>query len=210
MITLLLAARVGARNGTTVRKRTAANLRASMGVATVLAIGLLAASAAQAGETTVQNFFGRWVGEGIAETEVGEDTERELRGLEVIVRDHPAGFQLCWSTLRLVADGPDRQSFAMMLFAPGDAPGAWRAIFSADGSASAASAWAELEDETLRVFNRATNEDGEEELQVYERRLSNGGMELHFTRFDDGRLARVVQGRLEPVARQSGDAASWC
>lgn len=181
-----------------------------MRLATAILIGLLAASAAQAAEADLQPFFGRWVGEGIAETEVGDDTERELRGLEVIVRDHPTGFQLCWSTLRVMADGPDRQSFAMMLFAPGDAPHTWHAVFSADGSASNARARAELENETLRVFNRATNESGKEELQIYERRLSNGGMELHFARFDDGRLARVVQGRLEPAPRKSSDAAPWC
>jgi len=105
---------------------------------------------------------------------------------------------------------PDRQTFAMMLFAPTDAAGSWKAVFSADGSATEASARAELRDGTLRVFNRATKENGDAELQIYERRLSRGGMDLHFTRFDNDELVRVVQGRLERVERASGEASPWC
>ena len=178
-------------------------------IAAVL-VAILATVSAQAAEVGVKDFYGRWLGEGIAETEIGEDTERELRGLEVIIRDHPSGFQLCWSTIRVTPGRPDRQSFAMMLFAPTGEPGSWKAIFSADGSASQGSARAELKDQTLRVFNRAVREDGKIELQIYERSLTRGGMDLHFTRFDDDHLVRVVQGRLEPAAQNSSNSASWC
>ena len=161
-------------------------------------------------EMRIQDFYGRWVGEGIAETETGEATERQSRGLEVIVRDHPVGFQLCWSTIRREPDAPDRQSFAMMLFAPTGAPGKWTATFAGDGSAAEAHADASLDGDTLRVTNRATNEAGETEVQIYERSLRRGGMDLYFSRYDDDLLARTVQGRLEPAERKPGESAPWC
>ena len=173
--------------------------------------GLFAAIAsAHAADVAIDDFYGRWVGEGIAETETGNDTERQIRGLEVIVRAHPTGFQLCWSTTRVVVGGPDRQSFAMMLFAPTEPAGSWKATFSADGSAREGSARAELKERTLRVFNRATNDNGDTELQIYERTLSRGGMDLHFTRFDNDELVRVVQGRLKSVDRVTGETTPWC
>jgi len=179
---------------------------------TVIAVAVLAfqVTPALAAEVGLSDFYGRWVGEGVAETEVGEDTERQSRGLEVIVRAHPVGFQLCWSTIRREPGEPDRQSFAMMLFEPTAQHGHWTATFSADGSASLASADAVLNGDTIRVTNRATNENGETEVQVYERSLRRGAMELYFTRHDDGRLARIVQGRLEPVTRRPGEPAPWC
>jgi len=182
-----------------------------MKLACALLVGLFAITTpAYAEGEVIDDFYGRWVGQGIAETEVGADTERQVRGLEVIVRAHPIGFQLCWSTTRVVIGGPDRQTFAMMLFAPTNTPQSWTATFSADGSAREGSARAELKDGTLRVFNRATKENGESELQIYERRLTRGGMDLHFTRFDDDELVRVVQGRLVRVAQKPGEAPAWC
>jgi len=182
-----------------------------MKLALALLVGLFAGiPPAFASGEAIDDFFGRWVGQGIAETEVGQDTERQVRGLEVIVRDHPTGFQLCWSTTRIKIGRPDRQTFAMMIFAPTDTAGSWKAVFSADGSATEGSARAELRDGTLRVFNRATKENGDAELQIYERRLSRGGMDLHFTRFDNDELVRVVQGRLERVERAAGADAPWC
>ena len=65
-------------------------------------------------------------------------------------------------------------------------------------------------DNTLRVTNRATNEAGETEVQVYERSLRQGGMDLYFTRYDDDRLARIVQGRLERASLSPGEPAPWC
>lgn len=171
---------------------------------------LLLSTSAFAEGRHLSEFFGRWLGEGVAETEVGDATERQSRGLEVIVRNHSVGFQLCWSTTRRERDGNNRKTFAMMLFAPSAQGEGWAAVFSADGSETASMANAVLDGDTLRVTNRATNERGETEVQVYERSLRRGGMDLHFTRFDNGRLARTVQGRLEKADRAPGDAAPWC
>ncbi len=179
-------------------------------IAVALGLLLLATSGARAADAEIRDFYGGWVGEGIAETETGEDTERQSRGLEVIVRAHPVGFQLCWSTIRREPGEPDRRSFAMMLFSPEDADGNWVAIFAADGSETRATASARLQGDTLRVANRATNEAGETEVQVYERSLRRGGMDLYFTRHDAGRLARIVQGRLERADRQPGEPSPWC
>jgi len=98
----------------------------------------------------------------------------------------------------------------MMPFAPTEPAGSWKATFSADGSAREGSARAELKDKTLRVFNRATNENGDTELQIYERTLSRGGMDLHFTRFDNDELVRVVQGRLRSVEQADSGSTQWC
>ena len=104
-----------------------------MKLALAFTVGLFVViGSAHAADVAIDDFYGRWVGEGIAETETGGDTERQVRGLEVIVRAHPTGFQLCWSTTRVVVGGPDRQIFAMMLFAPTEPAGSWKATCSAD------------------------------------------------------------------------------
>lgn len=164
----------------------------------------------QAADVAIDDFYGRWAGEEIAKTETGNDTERQALGLEVIVRAHPARFQLYWSTARVVLGRADRQSFAMLLFAPTVQIGSWRATFSADGSTRKGRARAEMNDRTLQVFNRATNVTGDTELQIYERTLSRDGMDLHFTRFDNDELVRVVQGRLVSVERVPGETTAWC
>ena len=119
------------RTGAAGRERVSHNMRA---FCAALGLLLLATSTARAADAEISDFFGRWVGDGVAETETGDDTERQSRGLEVIVRAHPVGFQLCWSTIRREPGKPDRRSFAMMLFSPEGTEENWVAIFAADGS----------------------------------------------------------------------------
>jgi hypothetical protein len=54
--------------------------------------------------------------------------------------------------------------------------------------------WASLDDDTLHVHSFAVLEDGRYELQVYDRILTDIGLDIVFQRFDDGELVRQIEG----------------
>ena len=56
--------------------------------------------------------------------------------------------------------------------------------------------WARIVGTTLKVYSITLNEDGEYELQQYDRTLAEAGMILEFKRIREGELVRVVRGRL--------------
>lgn len=159
----------------------------------VILLGVLAAPAVRAAK--LSDFYGYWVGTGVAETEVGEDSARQQRDLEVILREHPRGFQLCWATVRRTSGRPARETLSMFLFEPTD-EGSWRAFFTGESSAVRHTAWAVIKGDTLTVSSHVVDEAGNSELQVYNRTLRKGAMELLFARFTNDELQRTVQGNL--------------
>jgi hypothetical protein len=56
--------------------------------------------------------------------------------------------------------------------------------------------WASLDDRTMTVYGVHVTDDGGYELQIYERRLTTGGMQLRFRRIRNGETIRDIQGIL--------------
>jgi hypothetical protein len=94
----------------------------------------------------------------------------------------------------------------MFLFEPSGTD-AWRAFFTGDTSAVAHTAWAVLKGDTMTVTSHAIDERGNSELQVYNRTLRRGAMELLFARFNNEELRRTVQGNLR---KATAAARPWC
>jgi hypothetical protein len=64
-----------------------------------------------------------------------------------------------------------------------------------------------LKGDTLTVTSHAIDERGNSELQVYNRTLRRGAMELLFARFNNEELRRTVQGNLR---KATAAARPWC
>ena len=54
--------------------------------------------------------------------------------------------------------------------------------------------WASIDGDTLHVYSFVVLEDGRYELQIYDRVLTDSGLEIIFRRFDDGELVRQIKG----------------
>jgi hypothetical protein len=54
--------------------------------------------------------------------------------------------------------------------------------------------WASLDDQGLHVYSFVVLEDGRYELQIYNRVLTDVGLDIVFRRFDDGELVRQIKG----------------
>ena len=79
--------------------------------------------------------------------------------------------------------------------------GADQAIESMDPVSGGELCWARIKDNTLTVFLLVVRDNGDYELQQYDRTLLATGMEMTFTRLRDGDKVRRVKGRLVKVAR---------
>jgi hypothetical protein len=88
----------------------------------------------------------------------------------------------------------------MMLFVPTEPTGSWKVNFSADESAHEVCARAELNEKPLRVFNSATNNNGDTEFKIDERPLSRGAIDFEFTAVRGGEDRSRAKGRLVKVA----------
>ena len=53
-----------------------------------------------------------------------------------------------------------------------------------------------LVDDTLSVFTLTITDTGGYEMHVYDRKVAGDEMDLRFTRLEDGRVVRLVSGRL--------------
>ncbi|MCW5751502.1 MAG: hypothetical protein KIT81_10190 [Alphaproteobacteria bacterium] len=151
-------------------------------------------------------FFGRWSGNAISESETSIYFQLTARDLDVSIQPaEGGGFRIAWTTVTRQRGDPrnpriERKS-SEITFLPAGRPNVWRQANPAD-PIEAPYAWAAIRGNTLSVTQIAIGEDGGYELQVYNRTLTGGVMELGFSRFRDGEKQRDAKGRLVKVANQ--------
>jgi len=59
--------------------------------------------------------------------------------------------------------------------------------------------WAKIVRDTLSVYAMVINDEGAIELQIYDRTLTEYGLELKFSRFTEGWLKKAIIARLDRV-----------
>ncbi len=147
-------------------------------------------------------FTGTWQGTGVAEDDDSLYFAMTQRDLDVIIRGDDSRFSVEWTTvIRSGGDpsNPDvRRRTATLSFTPSGRPGVWRADTSGDPLTGGVMSWAQVTGNTLGVFQLTMTDDGFA-LLVYNRTLSDLGMELEFHRLRDGTEVRTVRGRLIKV-----------
>jgi len=172
-------------------------------LAVMLSLALVTSSLADSG--TLQKFFGNYVGQSISLADQGL-SERDLA--VTIKPYHEDGFSLDWTTITKRPEGRTKHQSYSVAFEPTPRHGIFRAaqrrnmfghFVPLDPMAGEPYLWAHLDDETLTVQALLITEDGGYEIQTYERRLAPHGLDLTFSRVEDGKILKTINGVLRRV-----------
>ena len=165
----------------------------------------LASATASAADPTIEDFGGAWQGIGL---QVGGDDEGLALApadLDVRIQTDGGGFRISWTGLARQDGGALARQKIDARFAPTERPGVY--AFEPGGSsffglfANPATGnplegetllWARLAGPTLTVYSLAIAFDGGFDLDRYVRTLSDGGMDVHYTRrMENDRLLTI-------------------
>ncbi|MGI9492656.1 MAG: hypothetical protein ACR2QF_09685 [Geminicoccaceae bacterium] len=172
----------------------------------LLALFCLIADHRSAYAEDLSRFFGSFVGRAIVEN---LDTgEKQLRDLDIVVSPHQDdGLKIDWVTVGLVdgrRDVPGVKRWSQTAyFEPSE--GAKFLIEVGEGNLFKERSemevikgdpirWSRIEGDTLHACSFVVLEDGRYELQVYQRILTEVGLEILFERIVDGEVVRRVTG----------------
>ncbi len=150
-------------------------------------------------ETRLADFFGFYLGFGMATDPAGPiyQTERDLR--LTIGPLEGGGFEIAWATIKRKGSNPgslvSEDSEHTAQFRPSDKPGVFLGVNSGTVLDEAPITWARLQGNVLVVYRMEVDESGVAELHVYQRMLTAKGLELYFTATRDNRETRSVRGR---------------
>ena len=150
-----------------------------------------------------EKFVGEYLGEGI--TSDGNDlTKRDLR---VVIKPNRDGFTLTWFSVTHKSDGTLKRKSYTVQFKP-KGSGLYGSAMRKDMFGNQVPmdplkgepyVWARISGDTLFVYAMLITDEGGYEMQVYERTLTPGGMELTYSRVRDGKVMRSVRGTLKRV-----------
>ena len=167
----------------------------------LIAVVLLVSARAYAGEASVEVFCGEYAGHSISSTEDG----LSKRDLSVSISECQDGFTLEWTTVTKKPDGRIKRKSYAIDFRPSGRHGIYASAMRTnmfgkhiplDPLKGDPYVWARLSGRTLTVFALLVTDDGGYEMQVYERTLTESGLELKFSRLRDGRQLKLITGTL--------------
>jgi hypothetical protein len=175
----------------------------------LLAMGGLTGGKALSAE--LSDFFGTYVGNA---HETG-DSEPMARDMDIEIQPfHDEGFQIHWITVTKVDGRRDvpgvERTVQSVFFEPANGRDLFVEV-EADNPFREHEAkvpmrghpvrWASVGDDRLDVYSFVVLEDGRYEFQIYNRVLTDVGLDIMFRRFEDGELVRQIKGhtvRVEP------------
>ncbi len=155
----------------------------------------------------VDPFIGTYVGTAQVLGPDGEITE--IRDMDItITEERGGGFQITWINVTLIDGRRDvvgvRRRVDEVALEPADRDGVYlektrRSLFerrqSVDAIAGDPVRWGRIDGNRLGIFSLVLMEDGGYSLQSYERILTEDGMDIEFTRVEDGAVTRRIVGR---------------
>ena len=150
-----------------------------------------------ASDRKVEDFYGAYLGHGEEVPLAESDKQKRTRFSQVIIRpakEEKAGFTIEWSTMKLKGDelpAPvDTKTYALT-FRPTDQPNVYRDV-QTDPKENEAS-WAVISNGTLSIIQVSVAPDGGFVVGRYDRKLTPKGMDVRFTRVENGKLVRSVK-----------------
>lgn len=170
-------------------------LRAFFGL--LLAVGM--AMPGLAAERKIGDFFGAYLGHGAEETVDGADASKgkQTRYSQVIIKPAPEnGFTIEWSTLKLKGDDIPSQADTktyVETFRATEKESFFRDVTSGDPNLFQDTAWATINGDTLSIVQVSVAPDGNYFVTHYDRTLTEKGMDVRFTRFENSRIVRAVK-----------------
>lgn len=175
---------------------------ARVGALAVLVVLWLAVPARAADTATLDDFIGSYVGKSIT----GDSTKGlSPRDLSVTITREKSGFVLTWTTMKQRDDGTMARKSYRIAFQPTRRDGIYASAMRSDKFGARIPlnpmqgepyVWARLHGRTMTVYALHIQDDGTYEMQVYDRTLIDGGLDLTFTRLREGQPYRVVHGIL--------------
>ena len=176
---------------------------ACMTIVLIFALSSFAPAATAAGDATLEDFAGTWIGSGLKEEFLAEGFyEYKKRDLNVTIEPNDNGFTISWMTgIRATSGGPVTELKSTELAFVENAEGYFRVPDAQPQAHSHGHIWARLEGRQLIVYVLDIHPEGYYELAMYVRTLNpNGTMSLGFIRNLDGREVRRVVGQLSRAA----------
>ena len=169
-------------------------------------IALVLAAPASVSAASLEPFFGTYVG--VAEVRDLEDGDIRRRDMDIVIEPYKrGGFKIHWVNVSLVdgkraVPGVERQVQTVLF-----EPAAERDFFVEVAENNPFRErdetrpmrgdpvrWASLDDQGLHVYSFVVLEDGRYELQVYDRTLTDIGLDIRFQRIVDSELVREITG----------------
>ncbi len=176
-------------------------------VAGALAALLLVGAASPAAGATLKDFFGTYVG--LAEVrDPTTGAEIQQRDMDIMIEPYERdGFRITWINVVKVDGRRDvpgvQRNVEEVRFKPAKGQGFYVEVPAANPFREREETrpmqgdpvrWAAIEGNSLYVHSFVVLEDGRYELQVYERELTDRGIDLEFQRLVDGELQRRIVG----------------
>jgi hypothetical protein len=171
-----------------------------------VALCLLAGAAtsfAEVADRPLKDFFGTYVGRSITTVEEGL-SERDL---SMTIKPHKEnGFSVAWTTLIRKKNAEWSRKSYTINFGPTKRPGIYGSEMRSNMFGGAVPldplegepfVWARIDGNTLTVYALIIREDGDYEIQVYDRTWTPKGLALKFTRFRNGEPLKLITGELD-------------
>ncbi len=161
------------------------------------------ATAAHAAGANLEPFMGEFTGESVLTTEDDWVTKRDINVAIGPYKDN--GFMVNWITATYKPDGRVKRKEYTINFQPSRREGLYEAAMRAnlfggfeplDPMKGDPYAWATVIGRTMTVYVMLIDEAGAYEMQVYERTLTDEGMDLKFSRVHEGQVLADVQAKL--------------
>jgi len=175
------------------------------GLLTILLVaGMGTAHAAPA--TAIDAFYGTYEGHTISDD--GEGLSKRDLGVEIVPLDR--GFRLTWTTVKHRADGRAQRKSYTIDFRATRRDGVYASAMRINKFGSRVPldpmkgepfVWARLAGQTLTVYALMIDDNGVYEMQVYDRTVTDAGLDLEFNRYRDGVKLRTITGTLVRTAR---------
>ncbi|MGH6901991.1 MAG: hypothetical protein ACREIR_04560 [Geminicoccaceae bacterium] len=189
-----------------------------MSVALVLVLGLACAGASGSWAASLEPFFGSYVG--IAEVTDLRKGEVRGRDMDIVIEPYrEGGFRIQWVNVTLVdgqraVPGVERR-VQTVLFEPAEDRAFFTEVQESNPFRERAETrpmrgdpvrWASLDDQGLHVYSFVVLADGRYELQIYDRRLTDIGIDIRFQRIVDGEVMRRITGTTARATPASEDS----
>lgn len=174
--------------------------------ASLVLFGWLITIPLHAAEGPLASFFGTFIGKAEVEDLSGGGEQRDL---DIVIEPYnDGGFRLSWVNVTLIDGRRDvpgvQRRVQNVLFEPAaegdffveaEEENPFRERTEMEPMRGDPVRWATLQDGQLIVYSFVVRKDGRYELQIYERWLTEDGMDIQFRRLLDGEVQRRITGR---------------
>jgi hypothetical protein len=178
--------------------------KAGLWIGALALVWLLPGAGLRAAPNDLKPFFGTYVGVATVEDADGEVHHRDM---DVVIQPYQDGFRVDWINVTLVNGRRDlpgvERRVQSALFEPIEDRDMYvevepENLFQERKETQPMRGdpvrWASIDGPRMHVYAFEVLEDGTYELQIYDRILTDKGLDIHFQRIDDGKVMRRITG----------------